>query len=166
MSTNIATSPASSKAESQDYHQVSTEELEVRGSTIYIQKPFDCNSVPTYCRDNYPFVIDCSDLLNVLSSDDVTDFISALRNSISGYDEVLAYAMPDHRIVVLSGLLFLNRSQMRLFSWPSAVLNACSACLRLTAESRLGLGLRFLRLVDTMFSLGPAFRARALFACF
>ena len=117
MSTNVATSPASSKAESQDYPQVSTEEL---GSsvyigkpfdcdnvpTIYIQKPFDCDNVPTYRRDNYPFVIDCSDLLNILSSDDVTDFISTLKNSISGYDEVLAYAMPDHRIVVLSGLLF------------------------------------------------------------
>ena len=103
MSTNIATSPASSKAESQDYHQVSTEEL---GPSVYIGKPFDCDNVPTYRCDNYPFVIDCSDLLNVLSSDDVTDFISALRNSISGYDEVLAYAMPDHRIVVLSGLLF------------------------------------------------------------
>ena len=106
MSTNVATSPASSKAESQDYPQVSTEELEVRGSTIYIQKPFDCDNVPTYRRDNYPFVIDCSDLLNVLSSDDVTDFIITLKNSISGYDDVLAYAMPDHRIVVLTGLLF------------------------------------------------------------
>ena len=105
MSANVATSPASSKAESQDYPQVSTEELEARGSTIYIQRPFDCNSVPTYCRDNYPFVIDCSDLLNVLSSDDVTDFIITLKNSISGYDDVLAYAMPDHRIVVLTGLL-------------------------------------------------------------
>ena len=117
MSTNVATSPASSKAESQDCHQVSTEEL---GSsvyigkpfdcdnvpTIYIQKPFDCDNVPTYRRDNYPFVIDCSDLLNVLSSDDVTDFIITLKNSISGYDDVLAYAMPDHRIVVLTGLLF------------------------------------------------------------
>lgn len=105
MSTNVATSPASTEAESQDYPQVSTEELEVRGSTIYIQKPFDCNNAPTYCRDNYPFVIDCSDLLNVLSSDDVTDFIITLKNSISGYDDVLAYAMPDHRIVVLTGLL-------------------------------------------------------------
>ena len=120
MSTNVATSPASSKAESQDYHQVSTEELETRGltsvyigkpfdcdngPTIYIQKPFDCYNAPTYCRNNYPFVIDCSDLLNVLSSDDVTDFIITLKNSISGYDDVLAYAMPDHRIVVLTGLL-------------------------------------------------------------
>lgn len=120
MSTNVATSPASSKAESQDYHQVSTEELETRGltsvyigkpfdcdngPTIYIQKPFDCYNAPTYCRNNYPFVIDCSDLLNVLSSDDATDFIITLKNSISGYDDVLAYAMPDHRIVVLTGLL-------------------------------------------------------------
>ena len=121
MSTNVATSPASSKAESQDYPQVPTEELETRGltsvyigkpfdcdngPTIYIQKPFDCDNVPTYRRDNYPFVIDCSDLLNALSSDDVTDFIITLKNSISGYDDVLAYAMPDHRIVVLTGLLF------------------------------------------------------------
>lgn len=121
MSTNVATYPASSKAESQDCPQVSTEELETRGltsvyigkpfdcdngPTIYIQKPFDCDNVPTYRRDNYPFVIDCSDLLNVLSSDDVTDFIITLKNSISGYDDVLAYAMPDHRIVVLTGLLF------------------------------------------------------------
>lgn len=117
MSTNVATSPASSKAESQDYHQVSTEELgpsvyigkpfdRDNGPTIYIGKPFDCDNVPTYRRDNYPFVIDCSDLLNVLSSDDVTDFIITLKNSISGYDDVLAYAMPDHRIVVLTGLLF------------------------------------------------------------
>ena len=106
MSTNVATSPASSKSEPQNYTQVSTEELEVRGLTIYIQKPFDCDNVPTYRRDNYPFVIDCSDLLNVLSSDDVTDFIITLKNSISGYDDVLAYAMPDHRIVVLTGLLF------------------------------------------------------------
>lgn len=120
MSTNVATSPASSKAESQDYHQVSTEEFEVpgpsvyigkpfdcdNGPTIYIGKPFDCDNVPTYRRDNYPFVIDCFDLLNVLSSDDVTDFIITLKNSISGYDDVLAYAMPDHRIVVLTGLLF------------------------------------------------------------
>lgn len=116
MSTNVATSPASSKAESQDYHQVSTEELGPsvyigkpfdcdNVPTIYIQKPFDCDNVPTYCRDNYPFVIDCSDLLNVLSSDDVTDFIITLKNSISGYDDVLAYAMPDHRIVVITGLL-------------------------------------------------------------
>ena len=90
MSTNVATSPASSKAESQDYPQASTEELEVPGPTVYIGKPFDCDNVPTYRRDNYPFVIDCSDLLNVLSSDDVTDFIITLKNSISGYDDVLA----------------------------------------------------------------------------
>lgn len=86
---------------------MSTEELGGRGLTaVYIGKPFDCDNVPTYRRDNYPFVIDCSDLLNVLSSDDVTDFIITLKNSISGYDDVLAYAMPDHRIVVLTGLLF------------------------------------------------------------
>ena len=54
MSTNVATSPVSSKAESQDYPQVSTEELETRGLTIYIQKPFDCYNAPTYCRNNYP----------------------------------------------------------------------------------------------------------------
>ena len=35
-----------------------------------------------------------------------TNFIITLKNSICGYDDVLAYAMPDHRIVVLTGLLF------------------------------------------------------------
>lgn len=106
MSTNVATSPAPSEAESQNYPQESTEEPEVCGSMIYIWRPFDCDNVPTYRRDNYPFVIDCSDLLNVLSSDDATNFIITLKNSICGYDDVLAYAMPDHRIVVLTGLLF------------------------------------------------------------
>ena len=76
------------------------EEVEYEPMTIYIQKPFNCDDAPKYRRENYPFVVDCFDLLDELSFENATNFVTTLSDVICGYDGAVAYIMPDYRIVV------------------------------------------------------------------